>query len=223
MLKYVKRESVEFLLLLDMPGIEYGALKDFVSRHMRFSVRTFKELSKMAASKLPSERIYAIGTGGEEVMRYFPSRSFDTIPLQRLWKNEFNDYYSDLPCLNITSPCCFVDDVVGSGKTLWFVKENISEQHAAAFCLIYNNNPSQYKDKNGILGYKETIASVIVDGIRGEPYWFPAIYSVRHLLEKPKKNPNYISNMAKRYFAGDTEGLARVVSLISQSGEYLNE
>jgi len=219
MLNYSEKLKVEFLILNDLDIVDISPLTDFVSKYMDCTVYDTNHLCRALKHDFDSKNVYAVGAGGKRVLRN-PSidiKKFDTISIKRIWKDGKPLGFSNIGDVKIKEESVLVDDIIGSGETLHFINSFAKSNDLEAVSLVMNNNPNDFKDENGVKGYKNTTCTLLVEGSGNDSYWYPAIYSLRHLLFKPKENPWYLRNMAQHYFENNLNGLEGVVKRLGES------
>lgn len=222
MFDYVKTEKTDFLLLNDIipDQIGLGELTDFISQYMSCAVYRIDELTDLLKPlAIDSKEIIAIGDGGDLVSRkLLTGREYKKLTIYRKWRDGNYDFHYDIPFSSLgSSNVQIIDDVVASGETLSRVREILDPLQLRAFSatvLIAGGNfNNKYRTSDGgVYGYDSLVSALLVlSDSEDDPYWYPAIYSMRHLLFKQEQNPHYLERMSKRYFNGDSGPLERIL------------
>jgi len=217
MLKYNEKLKVEFLILNDLNIPDVSPLTDFISKYMDCVVYDINDLCKSLKYNFNFKNVYAVGDGGKIVLGNINinTKNFDVILIKRIWKDGKLLGFSNIENVKIKEKSVLIDDVIGSGKTLYYLNSaGVSDMEAVS--LIMNSNPSDFKDENGVKGYKNTTCTLLVEGNGTDSYWYPAVYSLRHILWKPKENSWYLKNIARQYFKNNLEGLEKALNRLGE-------
>lgn len=215
MLNYNEKIKVEFLILNDLNIPDVSPLTDFISKYMDCVVYDINDLCKPLKYNFNSKNVYAVGDGGKTVLGNINVKDFDVIPIKRIWKDGKLLGFSNIENVKIKEESVLVDDVIGSGETFYYLNSaGVSDIDAVS--LIMNSNPSDFKDENGVKGYKNTTCTLLVEGDGTDSYWYPAVYSLRHILWKPKENPWYLRNISRQYFKNNLEGIKKAVNRLGE-------
>ena len=212
MLEIIENCTASFLLFNDLDVLS-GDFLDFAERYLPAMEIALSSLD--AHADIFPQDAYAIGEGGTFILSRLGIPPKEVIWTGRVWNGKDHTFHSDPGDVPLPENPCLVDDVIGSGRTAHFLHERLSLRSPEIIALFYNLTPSECKD-DGIIGYQKTTGIIGVEGQCGDAYWHPAIYSVRHLLNKPASNPYYLHNMAERYFQGNLEGLEGAIATLHQ-------
>lgn len=236
MLNYSKTVKTDFLLFNDIvPNeIDLGDLVDFIYQYMDCAMYTITELVSFFKPLLinNSDEIIAIGNGGELVTKKLLDTNnmkydYKNFSIYRKWHDGDYEFQYDMPNgILIDNNIHVIDDVVASGETLSRAREILDPLHSRAFSATVlvaggNLNSDYRKSDGGLSGYDRlTSALSVLSDSDDDPYWYPAIYSMRHLLFKKEHNPHYLERMSKRYFNGNSDSLEKILESIKNM--YLN-
>jgi len=229
MFEYMKTEKTDFLLLNDMVLMETDLedLIKFISHYMKCTVARTDELIELIQpmTMTYSREVIGLGDGGELLgNRMLGKGRIKKLPMYREWKN--GDY--NLRCDPPTEPLAIgnvqiIDDVVASGESLYTARERLDPLHSRNFSGLIlvssgNFNSTFRSPDGGVVGYDKLTSALLVLGDSGsDPYWYPAIYSMRHLLFKQERDPQYLERVANRYFNGNTNSLKMMFKPLRQA------
>lgn len=228
MFDYAKTEKTDFLLLNDIITDATGLreLTDFISQYMSCAVYRIDELTDLLKPLITgSKEIIAIGEGGELVCKkLLAKREFKKLTMHRKWQDvNYEFHYSMSFGFLGSNDIQIIDDVVASGETLHMVRKILDPSHLRAFSatvLVTSGNfSSRYRTSDGgVHGYDNLVSALLVlSESEDNPYWHPAIYSMRHLLFKQKQDPQYLERISKRYFNGSINTLKKILESIKET------
>lgn len=96
-----------------------------------------------------------------------------------------------------------LDDVLATGETIRNALIEIEKKGGIVKGIVVGVMSENYKGSEpiSVAGYKLCDKGSVKKSI--EPFWFPPIYSIRHLLNKENEMPNFAEIFAEKYFDGD--------------------
>ena len=235
MFRYAVRENTDFLLLNDMfpDNSQLENLTDFVSQHMKCTVHNVNQLIDLANPMLNlninQAEILAVGGGGELVSKKLLKGTYcQKIEVRRKWQcDTYQIYIGETPTLT-GSKVHVLDDVLASGETLFRVREILDPLHEKIFSstvLVTSGNvSSKYRNGGGVIGYRKLSSVLLVESdSNADSYWYPAIYSMRHLLFNQDCDPRYLERISKKYFDGKLEAFRTIIEQIKSEHFVLNK
>lgn len=197
----------------------------------RISVKiiTIDELASLLLNKLKEDNISNnfdlianIGMGGKELFapmkEYFVEKEVKDIICKRVWysktlvkiEDDINSYYFQ------GKKVLLIDDVVATGHTLNNIIKKIENLNGIVSMIMIGLGSCNFLDKENypiIIGKKlYEKHKHILSNIDGA-YWYPGIYSIRHLLNEENGMANFKERIAEMYFENDAE----VIKILSRT------
>ena len=147
--------------------------------------------------------IITVGEGGKQAFKALSEDALEVIEIKwsRNWKSEFaNEFITNIEYFDFKSKnIILVEDVIATGETLFNIIFEIEKRGGDVkkiICAIINGN-SPLIDKS----FAETIvAAKIVSKDSKNPFWYPAIYSTRHLFYGDEEMPKFYEVLNDKYF-----------------------
>lgn len=155
------------------------------------------------------DSIVLLGEGGKRFFKYlnmdntFSNKEVLCVKWSRYWKgNNSKEFETNIDDFDIEGKrFLIVEDVVASGQTLLniyeYIKKHGGKIELLITCLIQESSPLVNKS------FVPTIAGEVIkkpDDSGQDPFWYPPIYSLRHLLYGDEEMPNIYSVLNNKYF-----------------------
>ena len=150
--------------------------------------------------------IVTVGEGGKQVFKALNKDALEVIEIKwsRNWKSEIsNEFITNIETFNFKSKnIILIEDVIATGETLYNIIFEIKRKGGNVkkiICAIINES-SPLIDKS----FAETIvAAKIMSKDSENPFWYPAIYSTRHLFYGDEEMPKFYEVLNDKYFKDD--------------------
>lgn len=150
--------------------------------------------------------IVTVGEGGRQVLKALNKDALEVIEIKwsRNWKSEIsNEFITNIETFNFKSKnIILIEDVIATGETLYNIIFEIKRKGGNVkkiICAIINES-SPLIDKS----FAETIvAAKIISKDSENPFWYPAIYSTRHLFYGDEEMPKFYEVLNDKYFKDD--------------------
>jgi uracil phosphoribosyltransferase len=150
--------------------------------------------------------IVTVGEGGKQVFKALNKEALEVIEIKwsRNWKSEIsNEFITNIEAFNFKSKnIILIEDVIATGETLYNIIFEINRKGGnikKIICAIINES-SPLIDKS----FAETIvAAKIISKDSENPFWYPAIYSTRHLFYGDEEMPKFYEVLNDKYFKED--------------------
>lgn len=150
--------------------------------------------------------IVTVGEGGKQVFKALNKDALEVIEIKwsRNWKNEIsNEFITNIEDFNFKSKnIILIEDVIATGETLYNIILEIKRRGGDVkkiICAIINES-SPLIDKS----FAATIvAAKIISKDSKDPFWYPAIYSTRHLFYGDEEMPKFYGVLNDKYFKDD--------------------
>ena len=150
--------------------------------------------------------IVTVGEGGKQVFKALNKDALEVIEIKwsRNWKSEIsNEFITNIETFNFKSKnIILIEDVIATGETLYNIIFEIKRKGGNVkkiICAIINES-SPLIDKS----FAETIvAAKIISKDSENPFWYPAIYSTRHLFYGDEEMPKFYEVLNDKYFKDD--------------------
>ena len=150
--------------------------------------------------------IVTVGEGGKQVFKALNKDALEVIEIKwsRNWKSEIsNEFITNIEAFNFKSKnIILIEDVIATGETLYNIIFEIKRKGGNVkkiICAIINES-SPLIDKS----FAETIvAAKIMSKDSENPFWYPAIYSTRHLFYGDEEMPKFYEVLNDKYFKDD--------------------
>ena len=150
--------------------------------------------------------IVTVGEGGKQVFKALNKDALEVIEIKwsRNWKSEIsNEFITNIETFNFKSKnIILIEDVIATGETLYNIIFEIKRKGGNVkkiICAIINES-SPLIDKS----FAETIvAAKIMSKDSENPFWYPAIYSTRHLFYGDEEMPKFYEVHNDKYFKDD--------------------
>ena len=170
------------------------------------------------------DTIVLAGDGGKNIFRQLDKKNFvnkEIIPLvwHRVWDKDISlGFETDIDNFSFNGKkILIIEDVIASGNTLYTMKENVERMGGTVVgivaALIQQCSPVA---KNCFV---KTLSAVRILDLADskDPFWYPAIYSVRHLLFGDDEMPDFFKLLNEKYFGDD-----KIEKLIKKKRTFLS-
>ena len=140
--------------------------------------------------------------------KVFDNKFIYNIKWSRYWKGDsFLGFETNIDNYDIKNKrIIIIEDVIASGNTIWTLKEyldnNNNEVVMICSALIQESSPIVNKS------FCETYSSMMIEKTENDeldPFWYPPIYSLRHLLFGDKEMNNFYNVFNEKYFNGNND------------------
>ena len=168
-------------------------------------MESIKEYLKSLEIELKNYTIVAIGEGGKKAVEALNlNLNFSELKWSRVWKNNVSEkFITNVEEFDYSNKeIILIEDVIATGETLFNVVSEIEKRGGKIIKIISAiiNEGSPLSTKS----FKETIISKkIKNKFRKDPYWYPAIYSTRHLFYGDNEMPNFYKIFNEKYFRNE--------------------
>ena len=166
--------------------------------------------------------LVAVGEGGKKMLRAMVDIGLLPAQVANIcvkWNREWaisggNDYETDIDVWNFSGArLILVEDVIASGETIEAFASAVEARGGSVesvVCgLISSNSPLLADFRLKI--YSGASVGVTPDA-KLDPFWFPAIYSYRHMYFGEIEMPDIYQKMANNYFQGNIDGLRTAIA-----------
>ena len=156
------------------------------------------------------DMVVLAGDGGKNIFKQLNQSLFDCkeiIPLvwHRVWDNDKSlGFETDIDKYSFKNKkILIVEDVIASGNTLFTMKSSIEEMGGEVVgivaAIIQQCSPIAKES------FVKTLSAIRILDQEGskDPFWFPAIYSTRHLLFGDEEMPKFFDLLNEKYFGDD--------------------
>lgn len=165
-----------------------------------------KEISNYLYLKnidLKNYTIVAVGEGGKRAFEALNKEALEVIEVKwsRNWKSGVsNEFITNIEKFDFNSKnIIIIEDVIATGETLFNIISEIQKRGGTVkkiICAIISAS-SPLIDKS----FKETIVAMkILSDNNKDPFWYPAIYSTRHLFYGDEEMPRFYEILNEKYF-----------------------
>lgn len=211
----VLSEVKENFIILDdntYPNKEsiYEIGEEISKYNYKIKILSINDLMKKIKNYLNLKKIYlknytivTVGQGGKQVFKALNEDALEVIEINwsRNWKNEIaNEFITDINNFNFESKnIILIEDVIATGQTLYNIILEIKKKGGNVKKIISAiiNESSPLIDKS----FVETIvATKIKSKYSEDPFWYPAIYSTRHLFYGDEEMPKFYEILNDKYF-----------------------
>lgn len=156
--------------------------------------------------------IVTVGTGGKQIFSVIKDKLSNHNIINIIWNRAWHNSDSVGFNTNINSfvfknkKILLVEDVIASGNTLWTLKEEIERLNGTVVgivsMLIQESSP--LFDKSFVPMISLVYVKKPLDA-NLDPFWFPPIYSLRHLLFGDEEMEEFYDSFNKYYFNNSKE------------------
>lgn len=157
--------------------------------------------------------VILVGTGGKQMFKsikdnsVFKNKEIYFIKWSREWKKDKSlGFETDLNKYNLKDKkIIIIEDVIASGNTLWTLKKYIEKLYGDVIgilsILIQESSPIINKS------FSPTYSVIMINKSRDDgldPFWYPPIYSLRHLLYGDDEMPFIYKLLNEKYFNNES-------------------
>ena len=155
------------------------------------------------------DAVVLAGSGGKLMYeniknsKIFNNKEIFELTWHRVWDGENSlGFETNIDSYNLTNKkIVIIEDVVASGHTLWTLKNTIEKLGAQVVyvisALIQESSPIIEKS------FSPIYAGMMIKKPKNElldPFWYPPIYSLRHLLHGDEEMQNFYQILNMKYF-----------------------
>ena len=160
------------------------------------------------------DTVVLAGTGGKQVFEsikddlIFNDKNIYSLKWNREWENDISlGFDTDIDKYDFKDKnVIIVEDVIASGNTLWTMKKEIEKLNgkvnAIFSILIQESSPlinNSFCPIYSIITIKKPKDETL------DPFWYPPIYSLRHLLYGDSEMPSIYKLLNNKYFNNSDE------------------
>ena len=171
-------------------------------------------INNVENSNIQFDAILTVGTGGLQVYRQisesdiFKNKIIYNIKWNRAWeKDKSIGFETDIENYDIKDKKIIIlEDVIASGNTLWTLKD-LLELYNNKIEMIYSiliQESSPLLNKS----FSNTFSSMMICKPSNEKldvFWYPPIYSLRHLLFGDDEMPSFYDTLGEKYFNNENK------------------
>lgn len=220
----MSKKSDFFILDDNVMASNISAFEEYLSqKKINYLNISLMEISNLVGQRLFSEVklpkfdiVVGLGTGGTVMLNMLENYGvFNNISKCRLrWSHVWDEsevigYSSDIYKYDWNNKkILIVEDVVATGETIITAAKEFEKMGGKVTGVIS-------AIISGLSPFSEKTFIPLVAGLKAQsnkgldedvnPYWFPAIYSIRHLLYGDKEMPNFYEKLSSTYFSGDKD------------------
>lgn len=221
-LKYIsyhlKTYKKQFIILNDMPSVKFNQIKSLYILIKKYNynlqVISLQKISQkiiklIKKANIDFDTVVLVGTGGKVVFENiknnsaFKNKNVFYVKWNRVWEGTQSlGFSTDINKFDLRNKkVILIEDVIASGNTLWTLKKCISNRKGAvqAIFSVLIQEGSLISQKSFAPTY--SICMIRKTGVKDlNPFWYPPIYSLRHLLYGDLESSLFYEELNKRYF-----------------------
>ena len=218
-MKILEVKKADFFILDDGTSIKtLEPLVAFLHQHHRKTcVLSLREISKKMSESLKRlidfDNVFFIGLGqgGATTLNYMIDNLDSNISSKNIrWSRQwidYNNFYFIKEDLDKSFYCgknvILVEDVVASGKTVQVASDDLKKAGANVIgvvsALINEKSPALDSGFIDFALYGVHTHSLLQKSNLLEAYWFPPIFSIRHLLYGQQEDPFFYQTVSEKY------------------------
>ena len=169
-------------------------------------MKKIEEYINLEEKELNNYTIVTVGQGGKTAANniFKDNKERINIKWSRDWqKDNSNKFITDIENFCFKSKkIILVEDVIATGETIFNIVSEIEKRGGDVqkiICGIINDgSPLLFHS------FKPTIVAVKTKSIDAkDPFWYPAIYSTRHLFFGDSEMPDFYNTLKEKYFEDD--------------------
>ena len=168
--------------------------------HLMEKIKSYLYLKNI---NLKDYTIVTVGEGGKRAFEALNQKASEVIEVKwsRNWNSEIsNEFITNIEKFNFKlKKIIIIEDVIATGETLFNIISEIQKMGGDVkkiICAIISES-SPLIDKS----FKETIVAMkILSDDNQDPFWYPAIYSTRHLFYGDAEMPKFYEILNEKYF-----------------------
>ena len=155
------------------------------------------------------DTVLTVGTGGKhffkaiENNKLFLNKEIINLKWHRYWDNQKSlGFETDIDKYDLKDKKILImEDVIASGMTLVVLKEEIEKRGGIVVATIASliQEASFLKEKSIVPTYV-TVKINKANDMSLDPFWYPPIYSFRHLLYGDEEMSNFYKILNEKYF-----------------------
>ncbi len=217
---YTLEENNNSFIILDDKTFKITSkmneLVELISKYgYQISIVDLKETTKKIINDIETkvfDTIITVGTGGKQVYstiqdeNVFKNKNICLMKWNREWdKDKPIGFDTNIDQFDLRGKkIILLEDVIASGNTLFTLKNEI-EKRGGSVEWIYSSliqESSPIIDKN----FCNTTAVVVINSPKEEsldPFWYPPIYSLRHLIYGDEEMNSFYEVLNEKYFNGE--------------------
>ena len=208
---YININNNQIVILNKLKNMIHQYNMNVIDESLEIIALDLYKLIKSIPNFQESDLLLGMGTGGKMIGKiikdYFPSVNVLNINLKRIWENDKTSGFEyDFPISALQNKnIILLDDVIVTGKSVNVLIKELNKINCKVLgCLVGVTNVSftRIKFKHNV------VVSRVVYGKRFnncslDPLWYPAIFSIRHLLNHENGMDNFGEIVSDKYFFRD--------------------
>ena len=212
----IEKNDHSFIILDDKTSVitpKINKLFDLINSYdYDVSVIDIEDTAALIARSLKNKQfdtIVTIGMGGKQVYNsiknesLFMGKNVYLVKWNRKWENDKSlGFDTNIDCFDFENKSVvLLEDVIASGNTLFTIMKEI-ENMGGDVEWIYS---SLIQESSPIINnsFCNTLAAVVIKSPENknlDPFWYPPIYSLRHLLYGDIEMENFYNILNEKYF-----------------------
>ena len=169
-------------------------------------------IKRVKESNIVFDSVITVGTGGLQLYKSIKNnpllkdKNIYNIKWNRLWqKDKSLGFETDLEKYKISNKTILLlEDVIASGNTLWTLKEELESSNnkiQMVACALIQESSSLLRKS-----FSNTFSSMMIckpSNEKLDPFWYPPIYSLRHLFYGDEEMEQFYETLNEKYFNND--------------------
>lgn len=203
-----KRIECDFYIFNDgINNVHNAEVIKYISSKYRTVVDNLNNCAKIIANEIDENKKYlCVGEGGKKfckaLSRYKNFKNVELLIWHRLWSGDKEiGIETNIDNIAVPNEVVLIEDVIASGETI----NKITAALYKKGCIVKEVVSAVVSGNSKLLNESQInlkYAKIIGTSNNKDPFWFPAIYSYRHLFFGDAEMPDIYSIMEDKYFHG---------------------